>query len=215
MLGWAESRGVELQVVRVDQDHRLPDACDFDFAVALGSSASVRHDPPAWVAREIDWLVAAERRGVPVLGICFGAQALAVAHGGSVDRLPAAEIGWIEVRSDDSRLVPSGPWMTWREDRIHLPPFALEVARNGLGVQAFVVGRHVGVQFHPEATPETVARWADDEPAAVSGAVGSRAALEADTRSLAPAAHEAAFRLFDAFARRAGARIDQPTLAVR
>jgi GMP synthase-like glutamine amidotransferase len=215
LLGWAERRAIDLEVVRVDEELRLPAACDYDFAVALGSSASVHRDPPAWVGREIDWLVAAERRGVPVLGICFGAQALAVAHGGSVDRLPAHEIGWIEVRSDDPRLVPEGPWVTWREDRIHLPPFGLEIARNRVGVQAFVIGRHVGVQFHPEATPRTVARWADDEPDVVDDAVGSRAALEADTRELAPAAHEAATRLFDAFAHRAGVRIDRPTVAVR
>ena len=57
-------------------------------------------------------------------------------------------------------LVPTGPWLSWQHDVISLPATADVLAHNLLGPQAFRVGRHLGVQFHPEATPETVAGWA-------------------------------------------------------
>ena len=83
---WAARRGIALEPVRVDTD-ALPDPRGYDAIVALGSSATARGDGPDWVAREIEWLREADHAGVPVLGICFGAQALAVALGGSVRRL--------------------------------------------------------------------------------------------------------------------------------
>ena len=56
-------------------------------------------------------------------------------------------------------LIPGGPWLTWQHDVITLPPAATLLAHNRLGPQAFRVGRHLGVQFHPEATPEALAGW--------------------------------------------------------
>src|ERR1700722_11026054 len=85
---WATSRRVALDVIRVDRWPRLPDPADYAFAVALGSDASLADAWPEWVANEVEWLRAAHMLGVPVLGICFGAQALAVALGGSVRRAP-------------------------------------------------------------------------------------------------------------------------------
>ena len=63
-----------------------------------------------WVPTELAMLREAHDQQVPVLGICFGGQLLAAAHGGSVSRSPAPEIGWVEVKSDNDGLVPSGFW---------------------------------------------------------------------------------------------------------
>jgi GMP synthase-like glutamine amidotransferase len=56
--------------------------------------------------------------------------------------------------------VPTGPWLAWQHDVITLPPDAVTLAHNRLGPQAFRLRRHLGVQFHPEATPEDLAGWA-------------------------------------------------------
>jgi GMP synthase-like glutamine amidotransferase len=104
-------------------------------------------------------LRAAHDHQVPVLGICFGGQMLAAAHGGSVSRSAAPEIGWVEVDSDDESLVLSGLWFQWHYDQWQLPNTAQEVARNPSSSQAFVLGRNLAVQFHPEMTSEILASW--------------------------------------------------------
>jgi GMP synthase-like glutamine amidotransferase len=197
---WAAERGLSLDVVRVDRDEPLPEPRDAAFAVVLGSSASVAVPDRDWIAPTLDWLRAADAACLPVLGICFGAQALAAALGGRVHRLPEREIGWVTVESADPERIASGPWLTWHEDGIELPPLAYELARNPFGVQAYCHCRHLAVQFHPEVTAEIVADWArGDAPPGLD-----RVALLRATERNIPVATPAAFRLFDGFAARAG-----------
>ena len=108
---------------------------------------------------------------MPILGICFGAQALASALGGCVHKLSTPEVGWVTVASNDSERIPAGPWLAWHEDGFTLPPLAYELASNPFGVQAFCHCRHLAVQFHPEVTPEIVEGWArsDHEDLAAGG----------------------------------------------
>lgn len=195
---WAKARSVSLDVLRVDRWEHLPSPSEYAFGVLLGSSASLVTRPPDWVARELEWVVDADAAGLPLLGICFGAQALATALGGSVIRLPMPERAWIELTHRDRGLIPGGPWVATHGDGIRLPPAAIERARNAFGVQAFTAGPHLGVQFHPEATPADLPRWvADKDPDVRSGLLAGSAERFA-------AAAAAAFVLFDAFLRRAG-----------
>ena len=163
-------RGFDLvlhQVVREDRflspdvEIEFPDPTDFDAIVPMGAPWSV-YDHQAigtWVPAELKMLRAAHDHQVPVLGICFGGQMLAAAHGGSVSRSAAPEIGWVEVDSDDESLVLSGLWFQWHYDQWQLPNTAQEVARNPSSSQAFVLGRNLAVQFHPEMTSEILASW--------------------------------------------------------
>jgi GMP synthase-like glutamine amidotransferase len=201
---WAARRGIGLDVVRVDETGAYPDPRDPDFVVALGSGATATGDGPDWVAEEIEWLREADAAALPVLGICFGAQALAAALGGCVRRLATPEVGWITVQTNDADRIPSGPWLAWHEDRFTLPPLAYELASNAFGVQAFCHCRHLAVQFHPEVTPAIVGDWTDDDHGDLERAGTTREALAADTRRHAAAAARAADRLFDGFASRAG-----------
>jgi GMP synthase-like glutamine amidotransferase len=197
---WAADRRLGLDVVRPDQGEPLPEPSAIAFAAVLGSERSVVGPDPGWIGGLLDWLRAADAAAVPVLGICFGAQALAAALGGRVHRLPEREIGWISVESADPERIAPGPWLTWHEDGIELPPLAYELARNAFGVQAFCHCRHLAVQFHPEVTPAIVADWArGDGPPELDPA----ALLQATTKH-AHAAAAAAARLFDGFAARAG-----------
>ena len=204
LASWAAKRGIELDVVRADGGDAYPDPRDPDFVVALGSGATAAGGGPEWVEREIDWLRAADAAALPVLGICFGAQALAAALGGCVRKLERPELGWVTVDTVDAGRLPPGPWLAWHEDGFTLPPLAYELASNAFGVQAFCHCRHLAVQFHPEVTPAIVADWADNDHGDIERAGTTLAAVHEATRRHAAHAGKAAETLFDGFAARAG-----------
>jgi GMP synthase-like glutamine amidotransferase len=197
---WAQARSISLDVLRVDRWTRLPSPEEYSAGVLLGSDASLTEVSADWVVRELDWIAEADAAGLPLLGICFGAQALAVAFGGTVTRLPAPERAWIELVERDPAVVPAGPWVALHEDAVELPESASTLARNDVGVQAFAVGPHLGVQFHPEATPSDVARWAADKGRNI------RADLLAGSAERFSLSARSAFALFDAFLERGRSR---------
>lgn len=138
---------------------RFPDPTDYDVIVPLGSRWSVYDERLAWVDGEIAMVRAALAAGAGVLGVCFGAQLLTRALGGSVQRSPHPEVGWHPVHSSRPDLVPAGPWFQWHFDRVTVPPGAVEIARNSSAPQAFVQGRALGVQFHPELDNALLEVW--------------------------------------------------------
>ncbi|MBJ7341623.1 type 1 glutamine amidotransferase [Mycolicibacterium sp.] len=139
-------------------DVAFPDPLSYDAVVPLGSRWGVNDELP-WMATEAAMVRDAHAAGVPMLGVCFGGQLLAHALGGSVSRAPVPEIGWYDVESTRQDLVPAGPWFEWHFDRFTVPQGAVEIARNGNAAQAFVLGRSMGLQFHPEVDEGLVELW--------------------------------------------------------
>jgi len=158
-----EARGAEITARMFPADGPLPALDGIDHVVVLGAICSVNDDGPArgWIADELAWLRQADQAGVPVLGICFGAQALAAAFGGRVEAAAGKEIGWTVVDSLDHELIPPGPWLEFHGDRCVLPRQARLLARNDVGPQAFSLGRHLAVQFHPEIDGAQFRMWLD------------------------------------------------------
>jgi GMP synthase-like glutamine amidotransferase len=151
--------GVDWRTVHLDRGELPPEPESLELAVSLGSDASADDAGRDWIAGELEWLRAADGAGTTILGLCFGAQSLALALGGGVARARLPERGWVWISTDQPDFVGSGPWLTWHDDVIELPPGAELLAHNHSGPQAFRAGRHLGLQFHPEATPEIVAGW--------------------------------------------------------
>jgi len=187
----------------------FPDFTAYDAVVVLGAIWSVYDAETigSWVQDEIKQVQAADAAGVPVLGICFGGQLLAAAHGGSVERAPRAEIGWTDVHSVDEDLVPGGPWFEWHFDRWTMPEGARELASNGAAPQAFALRRNLAVQFHPELTAASLLGWLEN-----GGYAGARAAgfdpglLLTETDRIAADAAARAARLVDGFLDRIASR---------
>ena len=136
----------------------FPDPTGYDAVMLLGAPWSAYDDAVAsWVTPELELLRDADRAGVPVLGICFGGQLLATAHGGRVHASAAPEIGWHLVHSDDSVL--DGAWFQWHYDRWVTPADAVELARNAAASQVFVLRRNLALQFHPEVDAAGLKGW--------------------------------------------------------
>jgi GMP synthase-like glutamine amidotransferase len=167
---------------------------------SLGSPYGPNDTHEPGVAEELELVGTAVEKDVPVLGLCFGGEVLSAVLGGRVERAPVPELGWREIETDDPDAVPAGPWLEWHYERFWTPPGAVEVARTAHAVQAFRLGPHLGVQFHPESTVEIVAHWAgmDTENLVELGIEDGRALLDVSPERQ-EAAREAAFRLFDAF----------------
>src|SRR5512142_1524542 len=105
-----EARGAEIAMHLFPDEGPLPALDGVDHVVVMGSVSSV-NDPDPWIAAELDWLRAADRAGLPVFGVCFGAQALCAALGGRVEAMEGHEIGWVLVDSLDHDVIPAGPWL--------------------------------------------------------------------------------------------------------
>ena len=119
-----------------------------------------------------------------MLGVGFGAQALAVVLGGGVHRAPRARYGWFWVSTSMPSWISSGPWLAWQEDVIRLPARARLLAHDPVGPQAFLVGGHLGVQFHPEVTPKILGEWI---AAGRVSSLDSQGTLEVTSREYATA----------------------------
>src|SRR3954469_10603744 len=211
---WAADRGVALEVVAAGSP--LPEPAGRPFIVVLGAEASAYDETVPWLAAERAVLDRARLREVPVLGICFGGQHLARALGGMVAPAPRAEVGWLDVESLEPAVVPHGPWLQWHRDCFTVPPGARLLARSPVCPQAFALGPHLGVQFHPEVTPAIALDWGAHYPASIAEGATTPAAVRAGAAPPPPAgrpggeahrdgARARAYALFDGFRARAGA----------
>lgn len=125
-----------------------------------------------WLPRVKDLVADAQGMEVPVLGICLGHQILADALGGEVtvadprglEEGPVS-LQWLDGAADDPVLAGAvaagGPVPMSHYDAVtRLPDGAVELARSeAYGNQAFRMGSALGVQFHPEASPELMQHW--------------------------------------------------------
>ncbi len=200
----AEFHGYQLEI-GVREDHgSWPTLDGVGLVISLGSEWSVYWDHvQRHVEPEIALLQEAQRRDIPVFGICFGSQLLAAAHGGSVARSPLPEIGWFEVRPTEAGrdLIEPGPWFQWHDDRWRMPSQATLLAENDAGNQAFSIGRTLATQFHPELTERVLHGWLDQfggRSVMASRGIDVDQVL-AQTAGSTSAAQDRASALFDGF----------------
>jgi GMP synthase-like glutamine amidotransferase len=156
---WLREHGARIETFRIDLEEHLPDPTDYDLVVSLGSEFAAFDEHLPFVTREAQLMREAVDADVPILGLCFGGQMLAKILGAEVRRSDESEIGWLPVRSKDPDLVPEGPWFQWHFDVFGAPPGAEVIAESDLCPQAFVWGRSLGLQFHPEVTREIMDDW--------------------------------------------------------
>jgi len=178
-----------------------PDLVGHDLVLQLGSEWSVYWPQvAAEVAAEVALVSEADRRAVPIFGICFGHQVLCHALGGGVERAATPEVGWFGIESAAPETVPPGPWLQWHYDVAAPPDDAVVLARSDVGVQAWRRGRTFATQFHPEATERIVGRWSSGAGTTELQRLGiDPEALRSETRQRLEGAERRAYDLVDWF----------------
>ena len=157
------------EMVCIDDGHAVPSSLDDVSAlVFMGGSMSVNDSAP-WLADEIDLIERAHKANVPMLGICLGSQLLTKALGGTVSKGDnGQEIGWHELKrcvaaegiAGLENLAEQSIAFHWHGDTFSLPPNAeLILSSDCYPHQAYVLGKTLAMQFHPEVTAEMVQEW--------------------------------------------------------
>ncbi len=152
---WLNDNKYRTELVAVADE--LPAPSSFRALIVPGHPAAV-YDPTPWIEDERRFITECAAMGTPVLGICFGAQLLAEVLGGRVHPMGEPELGWCEFTGADPY---SGTWFSWHGDQVLPPPQATVLATSDSCVQAFRVGNHLGVQFHPEMTHGLITGFLD------------------------------------------------------
>ena len=154
-------RGFRFEEAHREHPGEWPDLSGVDLVLTLGSEWNVyRPETAALVAAEAAYVRDVVARRVPLLAICFGAQVLAHALGGTVSRTAEPEIGWYEPALEPGAPpAAAGPWMEWHDDVFTVPEGFDVLATTPTGPQLIAGRRAVGTQFHPEATETMVRDW--------------------------------------------------------
>jgi GMP synthase (glutamine-hydrolysing) len=164
---------MELDFHYVDLFDHTPEQLDLTAAlglVILGGPMNVDEgDKYPHLVKEVQWIKQALEAGLPVLGICLGAQLLAKALGAKVYPNGIKEIGWYRVdltphADRDALFEGGGKRITvfhWHGDTFDLPLGAVRLAQSPeCRNQAFRYGRSAyGLQFHIEMTAELIDSW--------------------------------------------------------
>jgi GMP synthase-like glutamine amidotransferase len=160
---WLEAQKTVISRTRFFADEPLPSLESLDMIIAMGGPMSANDDAKLpWLPIEKQFIRDAIGGGIPVLGICLGAQLIANAMGAAVFRNPVKEIGWYPVRSVPTpegwfQLPESFSPFHWHGETFDLPAGAIRLAKSdACENQAFQIGRNaIGLQFHLETTLES------------------------------------------------------------
>lgn len=162
---WLHSRDAVLTSTRLFLNEPLPTLRGLDFIIAGPGPMSVNDEAELpWLKAEKQFLHDAITRGIPVLGICLGAQLIASSLGARVYPNRLKEIGWFPIQAEKTpdhcfQFPAECTVFHWHGETFELPKEAVRLVRSpACDNQGFQLGRHViGLQFHLETTPKGAA----------------------------------------------------------
>lgn len=203
-----DARNLPWQLVAIDTGAPVPASPEaYAGLVFMGGPMSVNDDLP-WIPPVLDLIRRAVAENIPVLGHCLGGQLIAKALGGQVTRNPVKEIGWGRVlvaESPEARAwfgdITGFEAFHWHGETFSLPPGATRIlSSEHCANQAYVLGKHLGMQCHVEMTDAMIREWcavgADEIAASNSPAVQAPSAMLALNEGNLPPMRRAAEQLY-------------------
>lgn len=175
--------GGEVRVWEAIGGHGAPDLSEVSGVVMFGSSYNVEHaDEQTFIHDMRALTLDALERGLPYLGICFGAQVLAWSLGAAIRKAPVREVGYVPLRplpaaADDpllSHYADGDPVFQWHMDTFDLPRGAELLATGDVVVnQAYRIGETTwATQFHFELDVPELESWIGEVADIVEGEWG-------------------------------------------
>ena len=161
----AKGYGLDVEIYRLDIGDDFPTLMKEDILLVLGGSMGVKDidkDKHPWLKKKFNFIKTALENKSSIIGVCLGAQLLAYAAGGDIEKLSSGiplklkkEIGWSEISSNFSNIKKDNDFeklytflkeplevLHWHEDRIILPCSAKLIASSqNCNEQLFQIGK--------------------------------------------------------------------------
>ena len=178
---WLDANARPWKLIALHDGAPVPtDAGGFAGIGMMGGPMSV-NDALPWIDPVLRLIRSAVADDVPVIGHCLGGQLMAKALDGVVTANPVKEIGWGDVNLSDSSAARRwcGSDLTrftsfhWHGERFSIPRGAeLILSSPHCAHQAFVLGKHIGMQCHVEMTAELIESWCRSGAEEIAGSTG-------------------------------------------
>ena len=207
---YLERRAIPWKLFPLDEGRAVPkDVRRFCGLAFMGGPMSVNDGLP-WIKPVLELVREAVRKDVPAIGHCLGGQLMSKALGGEVSRARVKEIGWGTVEVADNGVARD--WFGglegfesfhWHGETFSIPPGGTRVLGNvHCPNQAFVLGKHLGMQCHVEMTGEMVRSWCSGGAQEIaqsskSPGVQSPARIAKNLEERIAALHRVADRIYD------------------
>ena len=181
---YLSKRRIPWRIVKIDAGEQLPGHETFSGLAMMGGPMSVNDDLP-WISPVLELVRAAVAADTPVIGHCLGGQLLSKALGGTVTRNRVKEIGWGEVEVSDmaeaARWGTTGSFLSyhWHGETFSIPRGATRIWSSAhCANQAFVLGRHLGMQCHIEITDKLIDEWCETGAQEIESNLGHSPAVQ-------------------------------------
>lgn len=172
ILDYFDKQEISYEVIKTYDKKTWGKLNDFRAMIILGSPHSAMfYSQSEHLAKLFRFASEAVHQNLPVLGICFGSQLLAMILGGVVMQSETMELGQTTIQLTDAGT--EDPLFHdcekelsvfhWHRDRWQLPDKAELLATSGICPrQVFRAEKAVGIQFHPEVNREIVESWCEE-----------------------------------------------------
>jgi GMP synthase-like glutamine amidotransferase len=200
ILEWAHTHQYDIYIYHPVQFGQLPKADETDMLVVMGGPMSANDDIP-WIYQERELILQLMKQNVPILGVCFGAQQIVKALGGTVSAAPK-EVGWAPVKLE-SNIIAGLPQqltvMHWHGEMFTLPAqsqllFSSKAVRN----QGFVLNhRVIGLQFHFELQIDNVRELVINDFNYITGSIFHQSSSEILTHPIPANNKKVMYKILD------------------